>query len=80
MTVTVLRISHFYTRYVRYSCYLFIVFALWCVVGLLGKFLCDWMLILVFRAFSGGFDCVLGVFRVYVAPLYFLWVVNLSLG
>ena len=44
-----------YTRYVRFSCFLLVVFVLWFVVGLLGKLLCDWVLILVSRPFSGGF-------------------------
>ena len=44
-----------YTRYVRFSCFLLVVFIFWFVVGLLGKLLCDWVLILVSRPFSGGF-------------------------
>ena len=39
------------------------------VVLLLGKLLCDWKFgILVARAFLGGFDCVLGGFKISVAP------------
>ena len=55
-----------YIRYVFYFCFLFVVF------GWLGKFLCDWESVLVSKAFFGGFDHVLGVFRVSVAPLCLL--------
>ena len=41
--------------------------------GLFRQVACDWGLIPVFRAFSGGIDCVLGGFRVSVAPLGLLW-------
>ena len=34
------------------------------------------MSILVSKVFLGGFDCVLGVFRVSVAPLYLLWAIE----
>ena len=55
------------------------MFALLVVSGLLGKFLCDWESILVSRAFFGGFDRVLGVFRVSVASLCLLWATDSSL-
>ena len=81
VTVLALRFStlffQFYTRYVRYSYLFFVVFALWFVgqVALrLGVGI--WFLGL----FSGGFDCVLGVFRVSVAPLCLLWAIDSSLG
>ena len=34
-----------FSRYVRFSCFLLVVFVLWFVVGLLGKLLCDWELL-----------------------------------
>ena len=57
------------------------VFALLVVSGLLGKLFatgCRCWFLGVF--FGGFFYCVLGVFRVSVAPLHFLWVVDPSLG
>ena len=85
MTVTALRFStlffQLYTRYVRYSCLFLVAFVLLVVSGLLGQVALRLGVgFLVAKAFSGGFDYVLGVFRIFVALLYFLWVVDLSLG
>ena len=65
----------------RYSCIFLVAFVLLVVSGLLGQVALRLGVgFLVARAFSGGFDYVLGVFRVSVAPLYFLWVGDSSLG
>ena len=86
MTVTALRFStlffQLYTRYVRYSCLFLVAFVLLVVSGLLGQVALRLGVgFLVSRAFFGGFLAVfLGVFRIFVALLYFLWVVDLSLG
>ena len=69
-----------YIRYVFYFCFLFVVFTLFGCFWLVGQVVCDWVSILVSRVFSGGFAYVLGVFRVSVAPLHFLRVVDSSLG
>ena len=62
------------------SVFLFVVFGLFGCVWLAGQVVCDWVSILVSRVFSGGFACVLGVFRVPVAPLYLLWAIDSCLG
>ena len=50
-----------YTQYVRFSCFLLVVFVLWFVVGFLGMLLCDWKLVFWFL---GLFRGVLTVFWV----------------
>ena len=69
VTVTVLRFStlffQLYTRYVHYSCLFLVAFVLLVVSGLLRQVALRLGVgFLVARAFSGGFDYVLGVFRV----------------
>ena len=56
------------------------MFALWLFLACLGKFLATGGRYWFLRLFLGGFDRVLGVFRVSVAPLHLLWVSDPSLG
>ena len=63
-----------------YSCILLFVFALWLFLACLGNFLATGGRYWFLRLFLGGFDRVLGVFRVSVAPLHLLWVSDPSLG
>ena len=59
VSVTALRFSILFFQFTlgTFSIFVFSLLCLLCLVvfGLLGKFLCDWVLILVSRAFSGGF-------------------------
>ena len=66
----------------RYSCLFLVAFVLLVVSSLLGQVALRLGVgFLVSRAFFGGVLAVfLGVFRIFVALLYFLWVVDLSLG
>ena len=61
----------FYTRYVLYFCLVLVCVCFMVVSGLLGNLLYDWGSILVFRAFSGGFDRVLGVLGFLLPPCAF---------
>ena len=65
MLVTVLRFSTLFFQFTlgTFSISVFSLLCLLCLVvfGLMGKFLCDWVLILVSRAFSGGFFTVFWV-------------------
>ena len=84
VTVTVLRISFPFAslhsvRFLFLSSLCNVCFV-WLFLALLGKFVCDWVSLLVSMAFSGVFYYALGVFRVSVAPLHFLWVVDPFLG
>ena len=42
------------------------------VSGFVGQATCDWELVLVSRAFSGGFDCVLGALGFLLPPTPFV--------
>ena len=84
VTVTALWFSSpfFQFTFGTFSISVFSLLCLLCLVvsGLLGKLFATRCRYWFLGFFSGGFDCVLGVFRVYVAPLHFLWVVDPSLG
>ena len=60
--------------------FLFVMFGLFGCAWLAGQVVCDWVSILVSGVFLRGFACVLGVFRIPVAPLYLFWAIDSCLG